>query len=511
MASLDYDQKILGRLARDLRLDNPIVSSAYFQILGLSIELSKKLLKARKLRKLDTTRDTKSLTLYHHIIWLSREGLDIVNKAILPYVMQAQHGVLVRVLSLKLRASFYHIICLFHNQPPVSQISIPAYRAPLAMPDMPLVSQRELDHLQGNRNRSTGNDQPARNPTLREPVTSIVSEGSVLTNPYPMDAPPGLAPVPVSHPMAYLIPHRNYLPLTDSFFDTAYAYASTSLPGSHPLRLSVALEYTAFLWDCQHDYDKSRATAAQAIRDTYTAEEGMEDDEFRDASEMVRTLHRMMKRENWEGTPKTSTRGGTPQQPYNTTNGAAIAPLPTNSAATVTQQRSPSSPHRGQQILGSPFLNTDPAQRPGNTGGRRRRRSGSRSSSNGKSQKDPSPRSKGGNGNRKSTSSGSEATPRAAPPTNRMSAETSGSATPRASAAPRDAREQTSSTTPRAGTHGRSSPRSNHRISSPRSPQEEPTYRNEPARGSPKRSRAPSSRTQPTPVKRTAHTSPRGR
>ena len=40
---------------------NPLLSSSLYQILGLSVTLSRKLYRARKLRKLDTSRDTKSL------------------------------------------------------------------------------------------------------------------------------------------------------------------------------------------------------------------------------------------------------------------------------------------------------------------------------------------------------------------------------------------------------------------------------------------------------------------
>ena len=76
MASSDVDQKFLGRLATSIGSSNVLLSSALYQILGLSVLLSRKLYRARKLRKLDTSRDTKSLALYQHIIWLSREGLN---------------------------------------------------------------------------------------------------------------------------------------------------------------------------------------------------------------------------------------------------------------------------------------------------------------------------------------------------------------------------------------------------------------------------------------------------
>lgn len=74
MAISQIEEKILGKLARQTEASNPLLAANLYQILGLSILLSQKLYRAKKLRKLDTTRDTKSLQLYHQIIWLAREG-----------------------------------------------------------------------------------------------------------------------------------------------------------------------------------------------------------------------------------------------------------------------------------------------------------------------------------------------------------------------------------------------------------------------------------------------------
>ncbi|KMU78868.1 hypothetical protein CISG_07385 [Coccidioides immitis RMSCC 3703] len=79
MASSEVDQKFLGHFATATSHTNPFLSGMLYKILGLSVVLSKKLLRARKLRRLDPTRETKSLHLYHHILWLSREGLIMVN------------------------------------------------------------------------------------------------------------------------------------------------------------------------------------------------------------------------------------------------------------------------------------------------------------------------------------------------------------------------------------------------------------------------------------------------
>jgi hypothetical protein len=88
MASSEVDQKALGNFAAVMALENPLLSAMLYKVLGLSVMLSKKLLRARRLRRLDTTRETRSLQLYHHITWLSREGLIILEGYVLPMVQR---------------------------------------------------------------------------------------------------------------------------------------------------------------------------------------------------------------------------------------------------------------------------------------------------------------------------------------------------------------------------------------------------------------------------------------
>lgn len=310
MASLDFDQKFLGRIAKQTEDSNPFMSKALYEILGLSVLLSRRLVRARKLRKLDTSRDTPSLAAYQHILWMSREGLSILELYVLPYAQDNQHGPECRVLSVKLRASFYHIFCLFHNQPPVT------------MTNMESTESRALSPRSGNGRRTDqGLSPPAKRngkqPALREPIDSIVSETSFVTNPYaaggpvgtpspgpPINAPPGLNPVPIPQPSSFLLPPLNFVPLATGYFTTATQYATSFLPGSHPLRLSVALEHSAFLWDCVHDHEASRRIARRAIKDVYRAQEAMDDNEFEDAAELVGVLGRMMKRKSFETTPR---------------------------------------------------------------------------------------------------------------------------------------------------------------------------------------------------------------
>jgi hypothetical protein len=320
MATLDFDQKFLGRIAKQTSDTNPFLSSALYQILGLSVLLARRLIRARKLRKLDTSRDTPSLSAYQHILWMSREGLSILELYVLPYAQDDQHGPECRVLSVKLRASFYHIFCLFHNQPPVTTTNMTTTdaRAPGA-PPLPLSPRSGNGH--SSKRDPPGLSPPSKRsgkqPALREPIDSIVSETSFVTNPYaaggpvgtpspgpPINAPPGLNPIPIPQPSSFILPPLNFVPLASGYFTTATQYATSFLHGSHPLRLSVALEHSAFLWDCLHDHDASRRVARRAIKDVYRAQEAMDDTEFEDAAELVGILGRMMKRKSWEGTPR---------------------------------------------------------------------------------------------------------------------------------------------------------------------------------------------------------------
>ncbi|KAF2731182.1 14-3-3 protein [Polyplosphaeria fusca] len=399
MASLDFDQKFLGRIAKQTANSNPLLSNSLFQILGLSVLLARRLIRARKLRKLDTSRDTPSLAAYQHILWLSREGLSILELYILPYAQDNQHGPECRVLSVKLRASFYHIFCLFHNHPPVTATGMPPTDPRGMGPPLPLSPRQgngQTRKAEGSSNLSPSSKRAGKQPMLREPIDSITSETSFLTNPYaaaggpvgtpspgPIIAPPGLNPIPIPQPSSFILPPLNFVPLAGGYFTTATAYATNYLPGSHPLRLSVALEHSAFLWDCLHDHEGSRRMARRAIKDVYRAQEAMEDHEFDDAAELVGILGRMMKRKSWEGTPRV---GGVPSPapvgPGGVQAGAGGASdQQANGIPVVSAQQSPRSVRKAAE--GPPITNS-----PGQTQARDPTRSRSNSASKHSRRKD---------------------------------------------------------------------------------------------------------------------------
>ena len=274
MASSEVDQKFLGRLAKAVENDNPLLASMLFKILGLSLNLSQQLVKARKQRKLDPTRQTQSLELYFHIIWLSREGLVMLEQYVLPMV---GNYVELKVLAYKLRASFYHIFVLFHNQPPVST-------AGLSTPEVGTSAAATPQRV--DKGKGVARDEVPESARSSLQPTHAMEGG-------PVGPPPGFGPEPVA---AFLLPAVDYLPMAHQHFKDAVALANSLLWGSHSLRLSVKTEYAAFLYECVHDADGSRKLAKDTIAEVYGASEGIDNDMFNDACELVTVLGKMMKR-----------------------------------------------------------------------------------------------------------------------------------------------------------------------------------------------------------------------
>jgi hypothetical protein len=88
----------------------------------------------------------------------------------------------------------------------------------------------------------------------------------------------------------------DYLPEAHRYFREAVQLADDLLWGSHSLRLSVKTEYAAFLYECVHDVESSRKIAKDTIAEVYEATEGIDNDMFNDACELVTVLGKMMKR-----------------------------------------------------------------------------------------------------------------------------------------------------------------------------------------------------------------------
>lgn len=278
MASSEVDQKFLGRLARAVENDNPLLSSILFKILGLSLNLAEQLVAAKKQRRPDPTTSPLFLKRVLHILWLSREGLVMLQQYVIPMV---GNYVELKVLAYKLRASFHHIFVLFHNQPPVSSMAS-------WTPDLMAAAADMVFKANANKGSVATDDDPISRPSSIQPTHPL--EGG------PVGPPPGFESHVALLPPSFLLPARDYLPAAHQYFKEASRLADQLLWGSHSLRLSVKTEYSAFLYDCVHDADASRKLAKETIAEVYDATEGMDDDMFGDACELVTVLGKMMKR-----------------------------------------------------------------------------------------------------------------------------------------------------------------------------------------------------------------------
>ncbi|KAI0157893.1 14-3-3 protein [Hypoxylon sp. FL1284] len=336
MASSEVDQKFLGRLAKAVEPNNGLLASMLFKILGLSINVAGQLVRARKQRRLDPTRATQSLELYFHILWLSREGLVMLEQYVLPMVGDY---VELKVLAYKLRASFYHIFVLFHNDPPVSPMGIlttpEAARAAAAaamasvaqaaaeIPDIstptpgPRVDKgKGVDRAAETSRSSVQPTHPIEQGIPVGPPPGFERQAQTSTRMQTQTPGPGQYSIPIPYQpeaaAAFLLPSVDYLPTAHQYFREAMALADGLLWGSHSLRLSVRTEYAAFLYECVHDRDGSRRLARDTIAEVYEAGEGMDDDMFADACELVTVLGKMMKRGLGGGGGSAGAGGGRP-------------------------------------------------------------------------------------------------------------------------------------------------------------------------------------------------------
>lgn len=275
MASSEVDQKFLGRLAKAVENDNPLLSTMLFKILGLSLSLAEQLVAARRERRPQTDPSLSALRRILHILWLSREGLVMLHQYVIPMV---GNYVELKVLAYKLRASFHHILVLFHNNPPVSNM-VNLTPEILAASTPPRTAKGKEDGEERDVSSRSSSIQPTH------PM-----EGG------PVGPPPGFEIQVSTLSPSSLLPSKDYLPIAHSHFKDAVLLADQLLWGSHSLRLSVRTEYAAFLYECVHDAEGSRKLAKASIAEAYDAEEGMTDDMFRDTCELVTVLGKMMKR-----------------------------------------------------------------------------------------------------------------------------------------------------------------------------------------------------------------------
>lgn len=272
MVGSEVDQKYLGTFAKAVGKYNPGLSAALFKVLGLSTILSKKLVRARKQRKLDPTRTTKSLDLYRHIIWMAREGYMLLDVYVLPFVVSYKE---LKVLALKLKASFLHIFVLFDfTYQTRTNFSLPNGGPYQTTSQTPQGQTSQQSGKQRSQQTSQQSKQPkqTQKQSPQQPDRPGSPENTTTNSFY------------------------NYINIASQAFITADDYATRLLNGSHPLRLSVKLEYSAFAHDCMKEYSLSRSIARKAVDEAFASMEAMSDDSFEDAMDLVSSLGVMAKK-----------------------------------------------------------------------------------------------------------------------------------------------------------------------------------------------------------------------
>lgn len=212
----------------------------------------------------------------------------MIEQYILPMV---DNGIELKVLAFKIRASFYHIFVLFHNDPPVNN------RINRVRSGSGGVHSLYPDPLTPHTRSSSSKDSRLTG-RQRSPAVSVGGPvgGSKTRIPPGLPIPGGLTQHRNDSSLPLFLPLEDYTPRATKAFAAASSLAESLLPGSHPVRLSVKVEYVAYLYDCLGEREQSRRTARLAIRAVYEAKEGMDDESFEDASEMVGMLGRMMRR-----------------------------------------------------------------------------------------------------------------------------------------------------------------------------------------------------------------------
>lgn len=268
MAISHVDRKILAHLINYYGSDNKVVLDNLRTVLGLSVMLEQKLIRARRLRQFDITGETRSLNLYQEIIFLAKEGLALTEVFIAPHCGEDAEGVY-QVMALKLRASFHHIFCLYHNTPSVRLLR-PKEKKELSVFSINYMANRKSQEF-----NLSGSPLPSAKSFITNPYAANGQAPPVLDTVQPRAAltrPPGLSTntslfyEPPVHASTFLMPPLDYTPETKRLFEQASKFAEKFLHPAHPLMLSLALERATFLIDCLSDYEESLKVVKKAAR-----------------------------------------------------------------------------------------------------------------------------------------------------------------------------------------------------------------------------------------------------
>jgi len=291
MAMTSLDQKLLSHLARSINKDNKVMGSDLHTLLGLSVQLAKRV---RTLDQYTSSADISQqelLALRHHVLFLVKQGLHIVEARLLPFTSDGQFGAVLQVEVALLRACLYHVLSVHHNTSS-SDSTGKGQEILTELSAAKSTNQSKHDHSDPEATTSTiaTNDSLITNPWLlyptHNPLTSTTKTNSNIF------ATSTLTSLSASHQHTFLLPPSHYTTPTSTYFTTAALFAS-SLPGSHPLRLAVAVAHTKFLRQCMGEsgQTETRTVAMAAVEAAWKARGwGLGDEEFEDAAGCVRVL-----------------------------------------------------------------------------------------------------------------------------------------------------------------------------------------------------------------------------
>lgn len=284
MSLYSTEQKLLGALAKEWNRSYPVMSSDLYKILGITTTLHQRLNTMAQYRKSTSVAQYEVEALLHHILWLVREGLAVVESRIMPFTDQGQRGRMLQVMTAKLRASFYHVLSKYHNESAQNSATAGAKVTTTTHLTTTTPRLRTSTHL--------------LKPSPPENTTS--SSTSFLTNPWVSDASKGILP-PLNRPFSwkletlsgdidkFIMAKQDHIPRTKILFQSASTLA-LRLAESSPLRLAIALEYCIFLTECAHDVATAGTTARQALKECYESGAHIDEDDFQDAGILVLEL-----------------------------------------------------------------------------------------------------------------------------------------------------------------------------------------------------------------------------
>ncbi|KEQ79747.1 hypothetical protein M438DRAFT_240743, partial [Aureobasidium pullulans EXF-150] len=257
MSSAEIDRMVLAHWATQARKFNMILSQGICKVLAISCQLTDVLNRAYGQRTIDMSKETRSVALYQHIIFLAKEGLAHTEIYILPFCGRDAHAEL-QIMAVKMQATFHYIFCMYHNTPTVRQLQ---------------ARQRSV----GDPNSLGAKYMAAREDWLKahavqSPVSTAVPPTLALFPRTTPARPPGLGmdriidydpPVCAS---AFLMPIMDYTPDTKLYFESASRRAKRLMPPSHVISLSVAHAHSEFLYECLGDYYGAMDVIKDAIR-----------------------------------------------------------------------------------------------------------------------------------------------------------------------------------------------------------------------------------------------------